>query len=131
MDKSIQMTHLCETASQAYYWTDGPTDDQLVEMSTKPLADFVVSSLVTAGPKAKLLRRLLATINKACLNNDPETVVKLCAWILVKEQTFYMKVSMMEIILAYTRAYTLIHPEIPFVLFCSFLYETFFKKGIN
>lgn len=131
MKNSIQMTHLCETASQAYYWTNGPTDDQLVEMSTRPLSDFVVSSLLTAGPKAKLLRRQLATINKACLNNNPEIVVNICAWILEKKQTFYMEVSMMEIILAYTRAYTLMHPEIPFALFFSFLYETFFKKGIN
>ena len=131
MNKSIQMTHLCETASQAYYWTNGPTEDQLEEMSARPLADFVVSSLVTAGPKAKLLQRQLATINKACRNNDPETVVNLCAWILVKKQTFYMKVSMMEIILAYTRAYTLMHPEIQFALFFSFLYSTFFKQQIN
>ena len=70
----------------------------------------------------------MAAINTACLNNDPKTVVDSCAWILVNEQTYYMEVSMIEIILAYSRAYTLINPDTPFFLFYSFLYKMFFKK---
>lgn len=128
MDKSIDMTLLGETEGGTNYWTKGPSETELEQISTQPLSAYTVSSLVTAGPDAHHLHRILAAINTACLNNDPKTVVDLCAWILVNEQTYYMEVSMIEIILAYSRAYTLINPDTPFFLFYSFLYKMFFKK---
>lgn len=131
MNKSIQMTHLCETASKAYYWTNGPTVDQLEEMSTRPLSEYTLSSLLTAGPDARKLHRILSKINSACHKNDPKTVMGLCAWILENKKTYYMEVSMIEVILAYSRAYTLINPDASFILYFSYLYKRFFTKELN
>lgn len=82
------------------------------EIAAKSLSEFTVSSTVTHGPNASALKKLLKSINKACLANQPETVAKLTKFILDRRLTEYMDISKMEIILAHTRAVTLMDPEV-------------------
>ena len=132
MKKYVHMTHLGKTKlGKHYYWTDGPSVTELEQISTRPLSEYTLSSLVTAGPDARQLHRTLAAINSACLKNDPQKVMGLCAWILENKKTYYMEVSMIEVILAYSRAYTLINPDASFVLFFTYLYKRFFTKELN
>ena len=82
------------------------------EIAAKTLSDYTVSSTVTYGPNACLLKFLLESLNAACLNNQPDTVARITASILKNGLTEYMDISKMEIILAHTRAVTLLHPDI-------------------
>ncbi len=126
------MTPLRKTKlGTTYYWTNGPSVTELEQISTRPLSEFTLSSLITAGPDARQLHSILAAINSACLKNDPQTVMGLCALILVTEKTYYMEVSMIEVLLAYSRAYTLINPDVPFIHFFTYLYKRFFTKELN
>ena len=131
MIKNIKMTPLTETESETRYWTLGPSEADLKRFSTEPLFAFAFSSLVTAGPDAHQLRCILEAINSACFSNDPKTVMGLCAWLLVNEKTSYMEVSMIEVILAYSRACTVLHPELSFIRIFSSLYRVYFKKEVN
>ena len=131
MNKNIEMTPLLETEPNTHYWTVGPSEADLERFSTEPLRAFAFSSLVTAGPNAHQLHSILEAINSACIRNDPQTVMGLCAWILENEKTYYMEISMLEVILAYSRAYTLIHPEQSFIHIFSTLYRVYFKKEVN
>lgn len=131
MNKNIEMTPLMETESGTNYFTLGPSVTELEQISTRPLSAFTFSSLLTAGPDAHQLHNILVAINSACISNDPNTVMELCAWILVNEKTYYMEVSMMEVMLAYSRAYTITHPDASFVLFFSFLYKMYFTKELT
>lgn len=82
------------------------------EIAAKTLSDYTVSSTVTYGPNASLLKFLLESLNAACLNNQPDTVARITASILKNGLTEFMDISKMEIILAHTRAVTLLHPDI-------------------
>lgn len=82
------------------------------ELVTKSLSDYTVSSTVTYGPIADLLKFLLESLNKACLEDQPETVDELTDFILSNGLTVDMEISKMEIILARTRAVTLMNPDI-------------------
>ena len=82
------------------------------EISANSLSDYTVSSTVTYGPDAGILKFLLESINAACLNNQPDTVARITACILRNGLTEFMDISKMEIILAHTRAVTLLHPDI-------------------
>ena len=87
--------------------------DSPEEISAKPLSDFTVSSTVTYGPNASILKFLLESLNEACLNNQPDTVERITVSILRNRLTEFMDISKMEIILANVRAVTLLHPEFP------------------
>ena len=82
------------------------------ELATKSLSDYTVSSTVTCGPIADLLKFLLESLNKACLSGQPETVEELTDFILTNGLTVDMEISKMEIILANTRAVTLLDPTV-------------------
>ena len=82
------------------------------ELATKSLSDYTVSSTVTCGPIADLLKLLLESLNKACLAGQPETVEELSDFILTNGLTVDMEISKMEIILANTRAVTLLDPTV-------------------
>ena len=81
------------------------------ELVTKSLSDYTVSSTVTYGPIADLLKFLLESLNKACLEDQPETVDELTDFILSNGLTVDMEISKMEIILARPRAVTLMNPD--------------------
>lgn len=81
------------------------------EIAAKSLSDYTVSSTATYGPDASFLKFLLESLNEACLNNQPDTVVRISALILRNRLTEFMDISKMEIILANVRAATLLHPE--------------------
>ena len=83
------------------------------EIAAKSLSDYTVSSTATYGPNASFLKFLLESLNDACLNNQPDTVVRITATILRNRLTEFMDISKMEIILAHTRAVTLLNPDIP------------------
>ena len=96
------------------------------ELSTKSLSDYTVSSTVTHGPDAVLLKFLLESLNKACRENQPETVASLSKTILEDELTVYMDISKMEIILAHTRAVTLMHPELSVKDYYDYMMHKFY-----
>lgn len=97
------------------------------EISAKSLSDYVVSSTVTYGPNAALLKHLLESINEACLMNQPDTVIKLTSIILINGLTEFMEISKMEIILANTRAVTLLDPDIPINDYYEYLMHRFYQ----
>ena len=97
------------------------------EISAKALADFAVSSTVTYGPHAIFLKFLLESLNKACINNQPDTVAEISAAILRNGLTEYMDISKMEIILAHTRAVTLLNPDIPVKDYYESLLHMFYQ----
>ena len=85
------------------------------ELATKSLSDCAVSSTVASGPNEEIegmFRFLLESVNKACLANQPDTVKRLTDIILENGLTTFMDVSKMEIIIANTRAATLLDPTI-------------------
>lgn len=85
------------------------------ELATKSLSDCAVSSTVASGPNEEIegmFRFLLESVNKACLANQPDTVKRLTDIILENGLTTFMDVSKMEIIIANTRAVTLLDPTI-------------------
>ena len=85
------------------------------ELATKTLSDCTVSSTVAYGPNDEiegLFRFLLESVNKACLADQPEIVKRLTDTILENGLTRFMDISKMEIILANTRAATLLDPTI-------------------
>lgn len=83
------------------------------EIAAKSLSDVTVSSTVTHGPDAAFLKSMLESLNEACLGNQPETVAMITAVILENGLTMFMDISKMEIIIAHTRAVTILHPNIP------------------
>lgn len=82
------------------------------ELAKKSLSDYTVSSTATCGPIADLLKFLLESLNEACLADQPATVDELTDFILSNGLTVDMEISKMEIILARTRAVTLMNPDI-------------------
>ena len=85
------------------------------ELATKTLPECAVSSTVAHGPDEVIegmYRFLLESVNKACLANQPDTVKLLTDTILKNGLTRFMDISKMEIILANTRAATLLDPTI-------------------
>ena len=97
------------------------------ELSTKSLSDYTVSSTVTYGPDAILLKSLLESLNEACLKNQPEKVEELTEIILTNGLTEFMEISKMEIILAHTRAVTILFPDIPVKDYYEFLTHRFYN----
>lgn len=126
MNNHIDVTLLEETKLGRRCRISTPSRAELEEISTLPLSEFTFSSLVTSGPDAKQLHRVLEKINSACINNDPKTVMDICDWILKNGYSYYMKATTIEVILTYSRAYTLFYPEESFLPFYSFLCKLFF-----
>lgn len=74
-----------------------------------------MSSTVAHGPDdiiEGMYRFLLETVNKACIANQPDTVKRLTDIILENGLTRFMDISKKEIIIANTRATTLLDPTI-------------------
>ena len=87
----------------------------LDELATKTLPECAVSSTAAHGPDdviEGLYRFLLESVNKACIANQPDLVKRLTDTILEKGLTKFMDISKMEIILANTRAASLLDPTI-------------------
>lgn len=85
------------------------------ELASKTLSDCAVSSTVAHGPDdiiEGMYRFLLETVNKACIANQPDTVKRLTDIILENGLTRFMDISKKEIIIANTRATTLLDPTI-------------------
>ena len=85
------------------------------ELATKTLPECTVSSTVAYGPDEEIesiLRFLLESVNNACLADQPEIVKRLTDIILENGLSRFMDTSKMEIILANTRAATLLDPTI-------------------
>lgn len=97
------------------------------EIAGKSLSDYTVSSTVTYGPDAILLKFLLESLNEACLSNQPETVASITKSILEYGLSEYMDISKMEIILANTRAVTLMHPDVPVKDYYETLLHMFYQ----
>lgn len=100
--------------------------ETLDELSTKSLSDFTVSSTVTYGPDAARIKFMLETLNEACRENLPDIVASISKTILVLGLTEYMDISKTEIILAHTRAVTLIHPELSVKEYYEFMLHKFY-----
>ena len=101
------------------------------ELSNKSLSDYTVSSTVTYGPDAKFLKFLLESLNKACRGNQPDNVALLSTIILENGLTAFMDISKMEIILAHTRAVTLLNPDIPIKEYYECLMNKFYHTVSN
>ena len=97
------------------------------ELSTKSLSDYTVSSTVTYGPNAALLKSVLDSLNEACRENQPGIVASLSKTILENGLTEFMEISKMEIILAHTRAVTLMHPELSVESYYEFMIHKFYQ----
>ena len=100
------------------------------EIAAKSLSDYTVSSTVTYGPEASLLKFLLESLNKACLNDQPDTVARLTASILKNRLTEFMEISKMEIILAHTRAVTILNPGLPIKDYYEYLIQKYYNCHI-
>ena len=100
------------------------------ELATKSLSDCTVSSTVAHGPDEViegLFRFLLESVNEACLANQPELVKRLTDIILENGLTRFMDISKMEIILANTRAVTLLDPTVSIKDYYEFLVSKYYK----
>ena len=100
------------------------------ELATKTLSDCTVSSTVAHGPDdiiEGMYRFLLESVNKACIANQPDLVKRITDTILEKGLTEFMDISKMEIILANTRAATLLDPTISIKDY----YESLINKYYN
>ena len=97
------------------------------ELLTKSLSDYTVSSTVTYGPTADILKYLLESLNKACRENQPGVVASITKTILDNGLTEFMDISKMEIILAHTRAVTLMNPEISVRSYYEFMLNKFYN----
>ena len=101
--------------------------DTIEELSKKSLSDYTVSSTVTFGPLADITKWYLESLNDACIGNDPKTVEQITNVLLENRLTFYAEISKMEIILARTKAVTLLDPNIKAKDYFNYLVNTYYR----